>query len=83
LLSKNPVSNKYITDYLINNNINHDNLDNGKLNNNNNSNKSSYILYGSIGGGVLFITTSGLFLAKRLSNSNRRNDEVQMDSIAG
>jgi len=83
-LSKNPVSNKYVTDYLINNNINHDNfVDNGKSNNNTKSNKNSYVLYGSIGGGVLFVAATGLFLAKRLSNvnRNRRNEELQMDPV--
>ncbi|OUM59485.1 hypothetical protein PIROE2DRAFT_14986 [Piromyces sp. E2] len=93
-LSKNPVSNKYVTDYLINNNINHDPfVDNGQSNNTSKSNKKTYILYGAVGGGVFFVVTTGLFLAKRLSNgngntnnnnnnnNNRPNDEIQMDPI--
>jgi len=76
---------------MIDNNVN-DNVDNDNSmistdsKDSSFSNKNKYILYGGIGGGLIFMVT-GFLLIKRATNNNNnnneRNDEIQMEPIQG
>ncbi|ORX51793.1 hypothetical protein BCR36DRAFT_350808 [Piromyces finnis] len=82
-LSRNPISNKYVTDNLINDNLSKEkSMDNEQTKTSNKeSDKNFIILYGIIGGGILFITTAGLFISRRISNNHAADEEIQMDHV--
>jgi len=76
------VTSVYITETL-NNKIDDDIL----VNDNKNTNNKSYIHYSLIGGGVIFVATTGLFAIKKMINTNRsneenENEEIQMDPVS-
>jgi len=79
-------TNIYVNDDLhnnLNNNVN-DNVNIDQSNSTTDKKDNSTAVYCVIGGGFIFIATTGLFLAKKLMNSEEyeQSEEIQMDDIS-